>query len=283
MLASGQVSGNFTPVTANTLMSIASASKWIYGAYVLERRAGLANLSSDDIDFLHFTSGYINLGIIACGLSDTVNDCLVNGQGDLRNGTGPNGPFDYDGGHMQKHAVSLMGLGADTNTLLATEMNNMLGISGVFYSQPQLAGGAVMTATNYVGILRRILSGSLQMLGALGKHPVCAATSGCGAGSTAALHSPISEASSEQWHYSLGHWVEDDPVIYKDPHLKAYSSAGAFGFYPWIDASKHWYGIVARQDKSSSNFKGYASAQCGRLIRAAWLNGKEQITATPVL
>jgi len=57
----------------------------------------------------------------------------------------------------------------------------------------------------------------------------------------------------------------------------AFSSAGAFGFYPWIDASKTWYGIVARkqvmsgQDPDQSLGEGYRSTMCGRLIRKAWI------------
>ncbi|MFD1712495.1 hypothetical protein FVQ98_09520 [Ottowia sp. GY511] len=48
------------------------------------------------------------------------------------------------------------------------------------------------------------------------------------------------------------------------------TSAGSFGFYPWMDASKTWYGIVARADQSGS---GFDSFQCGQLIRSAWMQG----------
>ena len=39
-----------------TEMAIASASKWVYGAFVAERRQG--QLSAEDVKFLHFHSGY---------------------------------------------------------------------------------------------------------------------------------------------------------------------------------------------------------------------------------
>ena len=65
--------------------------------------------------------------------------------------------------------------------------------------------------------------------------------------------------------------LEDDPAIGDG----AYSSAGAFGFYPWIDASRTWYGIVARA-AVDDNGMGFASAQCGRLIRKAWVVGLAQ-------
>ena len=78
--------------------------------------------------------------------------------------------------------------------------------------------------------------------------------------------SPINSADTgEVWHYSLGHWVEDDPTV--GDH--AFSSAGALGFYPWIDKSKTYYGVLARDAGLEAN-AGYHSVQCGRLIRKAW-------------
>jgi len=53
----------------------------------------------------------------------------------------------------------------------------------------------------------------------------------------------------------------------------AFSSAGAFGFYPWIDAGRRYYGVIARRDSAG---EGYDSARCGRLIRKAWLSGVAQ-------
>ena len=38
--------------------------------------------------------------------------------------------------------------------------------------------------------------------------------------------------------------MEDDPAVHGDG---AFSSPGAFGFYPWIDSSKSYYGIISRQ------------------------------------
>ncbi len=74
---------------------------------------------------------------------------------------------------------------------------------------------------------------------------------------------------SESWHYSIGHWVEDDRVVGDG----AFSSAGAFGFYPRIDAGKASYGIVARSSGAGS---GFESASCGRLIRKAWATAVAQ-------
>ena len=98
----------------------------------------------------------------------------------------------------------------------------------------------------------------------LGTSAVCTNPATC----ADALFTPI--PSTESWHYSIGHWVEDDPAVGDG----AFSSAGAFGFYPWIDSTKTWYGVLARVLPAQE--EGYASAQCGRLIRKAWVTGVTQ-------
>jgi hypothetical protein len=84
-LISGSVTGDAaTAITASTKMSVASASKWLYGMYVVQTRGAAANLTTNDIDFLHFTSGYTNMGSDTqnsqCPSSDnpdTIDACLL--------------------------------------------------------------------------------------------------------------------------------------------------------------------------------------------------------------
>lgn len=261
-LASGSIqSGGGTPVyTASTVMSIASASKWIYAAYVVQRRQG--QLTDDDIKFLTFRSGYTNFS--NCQSNQTVDECVAYQQNGVHSNL-TDGKFSYGGGHMEKHA-SLNGLGPLNNAGLLTEIQSQLGTDvNVPYSQPQLAGGIYASANAYAIFLRKILSGSLLMNAALGTNAVCTNPTTC----VDAINTPV--PTSESWHYSIGHWVEDDPVNGDG----AFSSAGAFGFYPWIDASKSWYGIVARKDDTETG-NGFQSAQCGRLIRKAWMTGVPQ-------
>ena len=85
----------------------------------------------------------------------------------------------------------------------------------------------------------------------LGTHAVCTNPATC----PTALNTP--SPANESWHYSVGHWVEDDPVV----------GDGAFGFYPWIDAGKARSGILAR---SSGTGSGFESVMCVRLIRKAY-------------
>jgi len=271
MLASGQ-SGDHAPA-AQTKMALASASKWLYGAYVAEQRQG--KLSDEDIQFLNFRSGYTRFRV--CLPKQTVGECqasLLNGRG--RIDTQTLGLFDYSGGHMQKHAT-IMGLGMLNKDELAVALKRGLHLGpdwSLSYSQAQLAGGGVSTASDYARFLRATLKGDLQIGALLGTHAVCTNPETC---PKDAIKTPI--PLNETWHYSVAHWVEDDPKVGDG----AFSSPGAFGFYPWIDASKTYYGIVARDDRSGlrsddpEQKPAVQSVDCGRLIRAAWMHGQPQL------
>ena len=228
-------------------------------------------LSAQDIKFLTFQSGYTSF--LACLPGQTVDGCVGFGNNGVYTAAN-DGRFSYGGGHMEKHA-SLIGLGPLNNATLAAEIRARLGSDiALSYSQPQLAGGVVSSADAYAVFLRKILSGQLLMKAALGTNAVCTNPATC----AQALNAPVPPAFS--YHYSIGHWVEDDPASGDG----AFSSAGAFGFYPWIDAGRSWYGIVARRDTSNTNDPGnpdaaghgFASAQCGQLIRKAWISGVAQ-------
>lgn len=262
-LASGSVARPGSPsVSSNDVMSIASASKWLYSTYYLQRTQGA--LTPTDIEFLTFRSGYSSL--FTCLGATTVGECLTldNGHGSTNGAYNPTsaGKFDYNGGHMQRHA-SEVGLGALDEAGLAAELKSQLGADvELAFGQPQPAGGALMSADAYAKVLRKILAGTLLMNSALGTHAVCTDPASC----SQAVSTPSPKG--EQWHYSLGHWVEDDPVVGDG----AFSSTGAFGFYPWIDRSKTYYGVIARLDLLGA----VDSVACGRLIRKAWITGSPQ-------
>jgi len=261
-IAAGSVNaaGSSATYTSSSLMAIASASKWLYAGYVVQKRQGV--LTASDIKSLNFQSGYTNFS--TCLQGQTVDECLAY-QSNGVHSDATDGQFDYGGGHMQKHA-SLDGLGAFDNAALAAEVRAQIGTDIVLaYSQPQPAGGGVSTADDYARYLRKLLAGGLLMSAALGTHPVCTNPTTCPASQAVSTPIPLNES----WHYAIGHWVEDDPAVGDG----AFSSPGAFGFYPWVDASKTWYGVLARRDSAGG---GVDSVYCGRLIRKAWLTGVAQ-------
>ena len=239
--------------TANTVIPVASASKWLYSAYFVQRVGGA--LTDEDLKFLTLRSGYTRF--LACPQEVTVKACLD---------VGPNGEFSpgneelffYSGGHMQKHAA-LRGLGSLHAVELADEMRSQLGRDvNLAYSSPQPAGAGVLSPEAYARVLRKLMSGQLLLGSLLGATAVCADPIAC-PGEARTTSSP----EGETWHYSLGHWIEDDPAVGDG----SFSSPGLLGFYPWIDSGRSWYGLVARVASGANG-----SIYCGRAIRKAWLD-----------
>ena len=261
-LASGTVNSSTDPTVyvASTKMAVASASKWFYSTYFVQRTGGV--LSASDVKFFNFQSGYTKFSSCVASPTQTVQQCVdlgTNGDYVAAN----DGQFAYGGGHMEKHA-SLSGLGALNNASLATEIRNQVGNDINFtYFEPQLAGGMAMTATDYATLLRKIVRGDLRMRDVLGTNAVCTSTNPLTCANAVFTPSPPGES----WHYSIGHWVEDDPAVGDG----AFSSPGALGFYPWIDRTKTLYGVLARNAMGGA----IPSVYCGRLIRKAY------VTATP--
>lgn len=269
-LVSGSIGG--ASFTATTDMPIASASKWVFGAYVAQLHAG--QLTAEDISALTMNSGFTNFDEVSCirlvqSIQDaeTVNDCFQSGGAN----SGKNSDYQaehlnhffYNGGHFQNLAVNL-GLGSMNNANLQAAVQAQLGTDFSFtYGTPQLAGGVNTSAENYAIFLRKILNKQLAIHDLLGQYSVCTQLSSC----PTAIYTPA--PASERWNYSLGHWIESDPLLGDG----AFSSAGAFGFYPWIDKTKTYYGVLARKSNPGS---GFESARCGRLIRNAWVTGVEQ-------
>jgi hypothetical protein len=256
-LASGAVG---TTYSATTAMNIASASKLVFGAYVVERFK--SDLTQMDPSAMRMLSGYTSLNYDSCVLASSVQACLAAGQ----NGThtpANDGRFYYDGGHFQNYAVASLGLGPDDDAKLAADIGSQVGTElGLAYSSPQLAAGIRTTPAAYAAFLRKILSGGLAIHDHLGENAVCTLPSAC----PTAVYSPSPLA----WHYSYAHWVEDEPTTGDG----AFSSPGAFGFYPWIDATKTYYGILARSVVGGGSY--LESATCGRLLRKAFVTGTPQ-------
>jgi hypothetical protein len=264
-LASGSVAGNNTP-TATQRIAVASASKWVYSTYVLQK---VGSLRESDVPFLNFTSGYISpfSSEATCGFMESVGDCAA---GTMQRPTAVD-EFFYSAGHFQHHGATVMGLGSMRAAALTTEISSTLEAPNFLYVQTNLAGGLNASAADYAAFLRRMLNNGYVMSSHLGTRKVCASAA-CAAGAVLSPAPP-----QEAWNYSLGHWVEDDPQLGDG----ALSSAGALGFYPWMDASRTWYGVLSRRAAETGGNQGFVSVACGRLIRQAWVTGVTVTQTTP--
>jgi hypothetical protein len=216
VIASGAIG---TTYGADTPMNIASASKLVFGAYVVERYK--TDLAQADWKAMTMQSGYVSLSYTSCVGVATVDDCLAQGLNGYHS-AGKDGAFDYDGGHFQHYASAGLGLGGDDDALLAHDLGAVVGPDlGFTYSSPQLAAGIAWTPAGYARFLREIIDRQLAIHDHMSDTPVCTlpGSPGCNA-----VYSP---AAPFAWHYSWGHWIEDDASIGDDG---AFSSAGAFGF-----------------------------------------------------
>jgi len=276
MLA-GATAGSGTTPNASTPMLIASASKWIFGAFVAQLRGG--NLTADDIAALNMTTGHTSLAYTSCLRllrtsqdAETVHECFTSANGSGGNNddldTNAVNKFFYNGAHFQWLADTDLNLGADNNAALHDAVAAQLSGFNFSYDSPQLAAGVQTTAQDYAFFLREILNSQLHIHDLLGSHAVCTNPLTC----NTALSTPI--PTTESWHYSIGHWVEDDPVVGDG----SFSSPGAKGFYPWIDSSKTYYGIIAREVSPLTTTDSVAvdSVYCGRAIRKAWMTASAQ-------
>lgn len=252
--ASGQ-SGSGAP-GADTRMAIASASKWIFAAYALEKKGNVALSETNDVPFLNFTSGYSGFILPTCpGVNGTVDECLEGTRGELTATEAANRTYNYNSGHMQKYA-SLIGLGALNPDTLAQEVLRLLAPGNEWtlsYDDVQLAGSVRTSASQYRVFLQKMLGAnpSLRIAEQLGAHAVCTVKSDT---STNTKYSP----SPLDWHYSLGHWVEDNQPTKGADNL-SYSSAGAYGFYPWVNKARDLYGILARYVTGRETTSGASS------------------------
>ncbi|KYG70314.1 hypothetical protein AZI85_14330 [Bdellovibrio bacteriovorus] len=259
VLASGSA-GNGT-VTRTTNMPIASATKWLFGAYVIQRLNGTLDNTTEK--HLRMLAGYTSFGNLSCIGTNTVQECANVGTNSQYTAANDN-KFFYGGGHFQKWAVD-NAMGTLTRAQLRTEFQTQLGADvELTFGSPQLAGGVNTNAANYARFLQKVLGSQLLIRTYLGANSTCTLPAVC----PSAISSPVPVA----WHYSYGHWVEDD-----ESGDGSFSSAGLFGFYPWINASKTLYGIISRNEVPAGGGNeigsGWASYLCGREIRQAYETG----------
>lgn len=254
-------------IGANKIVRLASASKWVFGTYVVERANG--KLTPADINALTMRSGYDGLNPLLCNRNDTVQSCFQRG----RNATfTPShvGRFSYNGGHDQKLLINA-GFGGADAAMLSDELDRALAHApslrdadtplGIRYLAPEPAGGMIATPAAYGQFLRRLMRGEYLLGKMLGQHAVCTEPGSC--------PTAVSTPAAQPWHYALNYWIEDNPG-----GDGAYSSPGAFGFYPWITADKRHYGMIVRETLAPRAYM--RSAACGALIRRAFAEGRPQ-------
>jgi hypothetical protein len=256
-------------VSATTVMPIASASKWLYaGAYVQAR--GYANLSTDEKKRLNFTSGYIDENTVLCGdAGTTVSACYGPAYKNVTYRPLQNGRYFYNGGHMQK--LALDDIGARTGTGLVSVMdwvNNRLGTTlPESDSDVAVAGGFSGSAAHYRVFLMKLLNNQYELSSKLTVDAVPAWQGGPNVSFT--------PWTAGQAYYGLGHWIEGESVNGAWT-VTGHSSPGAYGFYPWVNAARNRYMLLARNRQLAADEEGEKSRACAQTIRKAYELGVPQ-------
>ena len=134
-----------TRVQARNPLPIASASKWIFGAFVVETTKG--HLSPAQIQALEMGSGFDSFNPFFCRGAKNIEECLgrrANGHQD----PAKVGVFNYNEGHDAKLAMDL-GLGQlDLQSLALTWNATLNSGSDIHFLSPEPAGGLSMTTSS---------------------------------------------------------------------------------------------------------------------------------------
>lgn len=266
-IVSGQVGG--TDYARDTVVEIASASKWIFGAYVVERYGGIPGgaAGATIVSALDMLEGHVSFVALLCSLTAKVTGCHTIANNDTVD-SGKVGYFNYNGGDGQYAAADsgLLGLANKTRVQLLAEMNSYLGLHSDFsYNTPSVASGMKASAGAYAEFLQNIMDGTYEISNYLDYNPVATVCTDCS--------SPIGDV---DMHYTLYHWIEDNAAgtLPNSKTMNAgdgsYSSTGVYGFYPWITSDLNYYGIISTYNDSGVTHLD--SAVCGQAIRAAFLD-----------
>ena len=248
--AASASSGDPTVYTATTPMNIASASKWFYSTYFVQRTGGVAERHRRQVPQLQ--QRLHRASRPACPARRPCSECvdLRRQRHPLRRRPTASSPT---AAATWRSTPALNGLGALDNAGARGRDPHARSAptSASPTAQPQLAGGVVDDGGDYATLLRKILARRPEDA-RRARHP-------------RRLHQPAHLRHArcrrpippgESWHYSIGHWVEDDPTVGDG----AFSSAGAFGFYPWIDRDEDHYGVLARSTRRGAPTRSTAAA-----------------------
>jgi hypothetical protein len=272
-IASGRV-GKEAPRRADAL-PIASASKWVLGAYILERFGGLP-ADPRFIELARMRAGYDKFNPMLCVTSKSVSDCMEVGA-NAHVSKELVGSFNYNGGHSQYMAAekTLLGLGTHDSEALTVEFREKLRLGPSFrYRWPVLGMGIEANAADYATFLQRLIpnsSGGYAMRNYL--------TDGAETLPCSPVSPRCSPMGNTKWRYAFHYWAETNEAqgtlpggAAVLPGDGAYSSPGIFGFYPWIRRGPRgdwFYGIISRMGGP----EGYkASVVCGQAIRSAFFS-----------
>jgi CubicO group peptidase (beta-lactamase class C family) len=278
--------------TADTVYESASTSKWVTAAILLDLvDQGKLTLTSKPHEFisffpesnvtlrdlLSFTSGYFEEAPCQNRPDTTIEACVRDIVAANPSPPAPRVRYQYSSSHM--HIAGLMAMNALKVSTFAEVFDAFKARTGLFptavydlpsASNPRLAGGMHWRAKEYFDFVRALAKGTLLSASARAEMLKDQRSP-----SRALRTTPAFNGLEEDWSYGLGNWVECpsaktlNSFDCKGPYR--FSSAGAYGAYPFIDQAASYSGIFARQGKLGSGFEGVLVMRAANAEIDAWL------------
>lgn len=168
----------------------------------------------------------------------------------------PDQSFNYGNEHMQIAALAMVqARGRSIDTIMRERLLDRLGVSAeTRYTlgagdNPTYSGGMRSTGEDYGLVLAAILRGDIFadragfLTDRVGQRPV------------ATVPGAISQ-NRLNWHYGFGFWKECTGASYTASCDTApvISSAGAFGFTPWIDFNRGYWAVIVTEEPLNRGF-----------------------------
>lgn len=257
-------SGAFGEYDTNTVVPIASASKWLSAAVVmtlvddrtiaLDDRVGqyLSNFTGEKgsitiRQLLSHTSGLPSKHPCLSDRAITLAEC-VNQISQTPLLAYPGTEFNYGGVSFQVAGrIAEVASGKSWNTLFEERIKTPLNMINTSYDttlNPRIGGGAISTLGDYRNFLEMFLNGGVfNGSQVLSKASISEMERNHTDGVRIAF-SPKEAADTEG--YGLGVWRE---IVDRNGKLIQVSSPGAFGFTPWIDRQRHLVGVFLVNDR----------------------------------
>jgi len=266
--------------TVDQVYLLASASKWLSSLTSLRMvEEGVLSLADRPQDYLSwwtsdpsdprsevtleqllsFTSGFS--GDTGLGPGEQGVDCVEDAEMSLDSCAQeiyenfftyePGSTFHYGPAHLQvAAAMAAATKGVRWNALFRQYIGqpNGLAVTTAFalpsLDNPRAAGGGTASARDYGTLLTALAAGELLSAESVNLLSADHTPEGVVIGSA-----PDVATDGGSWHYALGCWRECNEETYTEACEEAavLSSPGAFGFYPWWDSARGFWGIVATQ------------------------------------
>ncbi|MBA3880925.1 MAG: serine hydrolase [Sphingobium sp.] len=273
--------GNFP---SNRVTPIASASKFIAGVAIMRLvERGVMRLTdnpqryltywtSDPADprsrvtlqqLLSFTSGFNAEETDQGCIRDATTTIAVCARSyyDRGLGSAPGAAFNYGPAHLQiAAAMTEQATGLAWAQIVRQEITQNEGMNATLFtlpstSNPRVAGGAVSTPDDYIRFMDALLAGRL-----ITDLPAYLADRTAG---LTVLNTPDVTISNGEWHYALAAWREcdDRPFSTRCASQRLLSSPGAFGWTPWVDYDRGYWGLIAMEEGFTGSTAGVGLEQ----------------------